>query len=51
MCAICRFDWAYAAGSALWRRTPKTEAMAAELVDRFGVLPKEVENLLGVVAA
>ncbi len=28
----------------------ETEAMAAELVDRFGVLPKEVENLLGVVA-
>src|SRR5262249_42557816 len=28
----------------------ETEAMAAELVDRFGSLPKEVENLLGVVA-
>jgi transcription-repair coupling factor (superfamily II helicase) len=28
----------------------ETEAMAAELVDRFGDLPKEVENLLGVVA-
>ncbi len=28
----------------------ETEAMAAELVDRFGVLPKEVDNLLGVVA-
>jgi transcription-repair coupling factor (superfamily II helicase) len=28
----------------------ETEAMAAELVDRFGTLPKEVENLLGVVA-
>ena len=24
--------------------------MAAELVDRFGKLPEEVENLLGVVA-
>ncbi|MSP01200.1 MAG: transcription-repair coupling factor [Acetobacteraceae bacterium] len=28
----------------------ETEAMAAELVDRFGVMPKEVDNLLGVVA-
>jgi transcription-repair coupling factor (superfamily II helicase) len=28
----------------------ETEAMAAELVDRFGSMPKEVENLLGVVA-
>jgi transcription-repair coupling factor (superfamily II helicase) len=28
----------------------ETEAMAAELVDRFGPLPKEVDNLLGVVA-
>ncbi len=28
----------------------ETEAMAAELVDRFGKLPPEVENLLGVVA-
>ena len=28
----------------------ETEAMAAELVDRFGPLPKEVENLLQVVA-
>ena len=28
----------------------ETEAMAAELVDRFGTMPKEVENLLGVVA-
>ena len=28
----------------------ETEAMAAELVDRFGTLPKEVDNLLGVVA-
>jgi transcription-repair coupling factor (superfamily II helicase) len=28
----------------------ETEAMAAELVDRFGNLPEEVENLLGVVA-
>ena len=28
----------------------ETEAMAAELVDRFGKLPKEVDNLLGVVA-
>jgi len=27
-----------------------SEAMAAELVDRFGDLPKEVDNLLGVVA-
>jgi transcription-repair coupling factor (superfamily II helicase) len=27
----------------------ETEAMAAELVDRFGPLPKEVDNLLGVV--
>jgi transcription-repair coupling factor (superfamily II helicase) len=28
----------------------ETEAMAAELVDRFGKLPEEVDNLLGVVA-
>ncbi len=28
----------------------ESEAMAAELVDRFGKLPEEVENLLGVVA-
>jgi transcription-repair coupling factor (superfamily II helicase) len=28
----------------------ESEAMAAELVDRFGRLPEEVENLLGVVA-
>ncbi|HYZ22612.1 MAG TPA: transcription-repair coupling factor [Rhodopila sp.] len=28
----------------------ETDAMAAELVDRFGKLPPEVENLLGVVA-
>jgi len=28
----------------------ETEAMAAELVDRFGKLPEEVENLLAVVA-
>ena len=28
----------------------ETDAMAAELVDRFGVLPEEVDNLLGVVA-
>jgi transcription-repair coupling factor (superfamily II helicase) len=28
----------------------ETEAMAAELVDRFGRLPEEVDNLLGVVA-
>ena len=28
----------------------ETEAMAAELVDRFGKLPDEVDNLLGVVA-
>ena len=28
----------------------ETEAMAAELVDRFGPLPTEVENLFGVVA-
>ncbi|MBN8875146.1 MAG: transcription-repair coupling factor [Rhodospirillales bacterium] len=28
----------------------ETEAMAAELVDRFGELPPEVDNLLGVVA-
>jgi transcription-repair coupling factor (superfamily II helicase) len=28
----------------------ETEAMAAELVDRFGALPQEVENLLQVVA-
>ena len=28
----------------------ETEAMAAEMVDRFGDLPKEVDNLLGVVA-
>jgi transcription-repair coupling factor (superfamily II helicase) len=27
----------------------ETEAMAAELVDRFGKLPEEVDNLLGVV--
>jgi transcription-repair coupling factor (superfamily II helicase) len=29
---------------------PETDAMAAELVDRFGKLPEEVENLLQVVA-
>ena len=28
----------------------ETDAMMAELVDRFGALPKEVDNLLGVVA-
>jgi transcription-repair coupling factor (superfamily II helicase) len=28
----------------------ETEAMAAELVDRFGPLPQEVENLLAIVA-
>ena len=28
----------------------ETDAMAAELVDRFGALPAEVDNLLGVVA-
>ena len=28
----------------------ETQAMAAELVDRFGPLPEEVENLLQVVA-
>jgi len=28
----------------------ETEAMAAELVDRFGKMPEEVDNLLGVVA-
>jgi transcription-repair coupling factor (superfamily II helicase) len=28
----------------------ETEAMAAELTDRFGALPEEVENLLQVVA-
>jgi transcription-repair coupling factor (superfamily II helicase) len=28
----------------------ETEAMAAELVDRFGKMPDEVDNLLGVVA-
>ena len=28
----------------------ETDAMAAELVDRFGKLPDEVDNLLGVVA-
>jgi transcription-repair coupling factor (superfamily II helicase) len=28
----------------------ETEAMAAELVDRFGKLPEEVENLLQVVS-
>jgi transcription-repair coupling factor (superfamily II helicase) len=28
----------------------ESDAMAAELVDRFGTLPEEVENLLGVVA-
>ena len=28
----------------------ETEAMAAEMVDRFGDMPKEVDNLLGVVA-
>jgi transcription-repair coupling factor (superfamily II helicase) len=28
----------------------ESDAMAAELVDRFGKLPEEVENLLGVVA-
>ncbi len=28
----------------------ESEAMAAEMVDRFGALPKEVDNLLGVVA-
>jgi len=28
----------------------ETEAMAAELVDRFGPLPDEVDNLLGVMA-
>ncbi|HBK08726.1 MAG TPA: transcription-repair coupling factor [Acetobacteraceae bacterium] len=28
----------------------ESDAMAAELVDRFGPLPEEVENLLGVVA-
>jgi transcription-repair coupling factor (superfamily II helicase) len=28
----------------------ETDAMAAELVDRFGPLPPEVDNLLGVVA-
>jgi transcription-repair coupling factor (superfamily II helicase) len=28
----------------------ETEAMAAELVDRFGPLPPEIDNLLGVVA-
>ena len=28
----------------------ETEAMAAELVDRFGPLPPEVENLLAVVS-
>ncbi len=28
----------------------ESEAMAAELVDRFGPLPEEVDNLLGVVA-
>jgi transcription-repair coupling factor (superfamily II helicase) len=28
----------------------ETDAMAAELVDRFGRMPAEVENLLGVVA-
>ncbi len=28
----------------------ETDAMAAELVDRFGKLPPEVENLLGVVS-
>jgi transcription-repair coupling factor (superfamily II helicase) len=29
---------------------PESEAMAAELVDRFGPLPEEVDNLLQVVA-
>ncbi len=29
---------------------PESEALAAELVDRFGKLPQEVENLLEVVA-
>ena len=29
---------------------PETDAMMAELVDRFGALPAEVDNLLGVVA-
>jgi transcription-repair coupling factor (superfamily II helicase) len=28
----------------------ESDAMSAELVDRFGTLPEEVENLLGVVA-
>ncbi len=28
----------------------ESDAMAAELVDRFGTLPEEVDNLLGVVA-
>jgi transcription-repair coupling factor (superfamily II helicase) len=28
----------------------ESDAMAAELIDRFGPLPEEVENLLGVVA-
>ena len=28
----------------------ETDAMMAELVDRFGALPKEVDNLLGVVS-
>jgi transcription-repair coupling factor (superfamily II helicase) len=28
----------------------ESDAMAAELVDRFGALPEEVDNLLGVVA-
>jgi len=39
-------DWTPNIGLGL----PESEAMAAELVDRFGPLPEEVENLLQVVS-
>ena len=49
MSATYRFAWACTAGSVRWGSDAESEAMAAELVDRFGELPNEVENLLGVV--
>ena len=48
--ATCRCGWGCIGASARWPRMRETEAMAAELVDRFGKLPEEVENLLQVVA-
>ena len=50
MSPICRCGWRSIAAWPTSRTSSEIDAFGAELVDRFGPLPDEVEHLLKIVA-